>query len=173
MYFWFEPPPRGLRGGMGKVAECDVVVGCILFGMHFSQSKNALLLNFRLFHMTQTNCKLLKRRWCAWDSNQYGRRRQIHWAMAAPKAQLYLGNIILQVKVCPTESLAPLRETKLKNKYMGWTLTYYSRAVVVDKWSACLPSTPTTRVRIQLKPTVFYAQLKPKINKMRAGLAHL
>ena len=23
----------------GNVAECDVVVGCVLFGMHFSQSK--------------------------------------------------------------------------------------------------------------------------------------
>ena len=30
----------------GDVAECDVVVGCVLFGMHFSQSRNALLLNF-------------------------------------------------------------------------------------------------------------------------------
>ena len=29
----------------GNVAECNVVVGCFLFGMHFSQSKNALLLN--------------------------------------------------------------------------------------------------------------------------------
>ena len=31
----------------GWVAECDVVVvvGCILFGMNLSQSKNALLLN--------------------------------------------------------------------------------------------------------------------------------
>ena len=28
------------------VGECDVVVGYILFGMHFSQSKNALLLNY-------------------------------------------------------------------------------------------------------------------------------
>ena len=35
--------------GVWNVAECDVVVGCVLFDMHFSQSKNALLLNFRAF----------------------------------------------------------------------------------------------------------------------------
>ena len=31
--------------GVGEGAEFAVVVGCTLFGMHFSQSKNALLLN--------------------------------------------------------------------------------------------------------------------------------
>ena len=48
-------------------------------------------------------------------------------------------------------------------------------AVVVVKWSACLPSTPTIRVRIPLKPTVFSVILclkRTKINKKRPGLAH-
>ena len=43
-----------------------------------------------------------------------------------------------------------------------------SRAVVVVKWSACLPSTLTIRVRIPPKPTVFSVKLclkKTKINK--------
>ena len=31
--------------GAGNFAVCDVVVGCVLCCMHFSQSKNALLLN--------------------------------------------------------------------------------------------------------------------------------
>ena len=31
----------------------------------------------------------------------------------------------------------------------------FSLAVVVVKWSACSPSTPTIRVRIPLTPTVF------------------
>ena len=30
---------RFCRVGEGNITECDVVVGCILFGMHFSQSK--------------------------------------------------------------------------------------------------------------------------------------
>ena len=34
---------------IGEGAECDVVVGCNLFSMHFSQSKNALLLDFNLY----------------------------------------------------------------------------------------------------------------------------
>ena len=49
-----------------------------------------LFVYFRSFHtpiqMTNTNWK--KHRWCAWDSNpgrQDGRRRRIHWAIAAPQ----------------------------------------------------------------------------------------
>ena len=45
---------------------------------------------FRLFNMLQF--KLKKRRWCAWDSNpgrQDGRRKRIHWAMAAPLKRLF------------------------------------------------------------------------------------
>ena len=38
----------GGRGGQGAWTEFAVVVGCILFHMHFSQSKNALLLNYGL-----------------------------------------------------------------------------------------------------------------------------
>ena len=30
---------RVLWGGFGDIAECDVVVGCVLFGMHCSQQK--------------------------------------------------------------------------------------------------------------------------------------
>ena len=48
-------------------------------------------------------------------------------------------------------------------------------AVVVVKWSAFLPSTPTIRVRIPLKSTVFSVILclkRTKINKKRPGLAH-
>ena len=48
-------------------------------------------------------------------------------------------------------------------------------AVVVVKWSACSPSTPTIRVRIPLKPKVFSIILclkRTKINKKRPGLAH-
>ena len=36
---------RGRGRGRGEGTECDVVVGCVLYGKHFSQSKNALLLN--------------------------------------------------------------------------------------------------------------------------------
>ena len=32
---------------------------------------------------------------------------------------------------------------------------YLNRAVVVVKWSACSPSTPTIRVRIPLRSTIF------------------
>ena len=55
-----------------------------------------LFVYFRYFHDAKTNIastmrmcdyKWKKRGWCAWDSNpgrQVGRRRRIHWAMAAP-----------------------------------------------------------------------------------------
>ena len=53
-----------------------------------------LFVYFRCFHIPiqMTNIqfeqfKLKKRRWCAWDSNpgrHDGRRRRIHWAIAAP-----------------------------------------------------------------------------------------
>ena len=48
-----------------------------------------------------------------------------------------------------------------------------SWAVVVVKWSARSPSTPTIRVRIPLTPTVFLYKLclkKMKINKKKAGV---
>ena len=46
---------------------------------------------FSFFSHSNSNdkYKLKKHRWCAWDSNpgrQDGRRRRIHWAMAAPHA---------------------------------------------------------------------------------------
>ena len=46
----------------------------------------------------------------------------------------------------------------------------------VVKWSACLPSTPTIRVRIPLKPKVFSIILclkRTKINKKEAGVGPL
>ena len=48
-----------------------------------------LFVYFRSFHIPiqMTNINWKKHRWCAWDSNpgrQNGRRRRIHWAMAAP-----------------------------------------------------------------------------------------
>ena len=45
---------------MGNIAECDVVVGCVLFGMYFSQSKNALLLDFRSFLITMSIIQIKK-----------------------------------------------------------------------------------------------------------------
>ena len=47
-----------------------------------------LFVYFRIFHKTQININWKMCRWCALDSNpgwQDGRRRQIHWAMAAPQ----------------------------------------------------------------------------------------
>ena len=44
------------QNNRGDVAEFDVVVGCVLFSMHFTQSKNALILNFT---MTSTHGFLL------------------------------------------------------------------------------------------------------------------
>ena len=41
---------------------------------------------FRLFHIIKINLNWYKHRWCAWDSNpghQDGKRRRVHWAMAA------------------------------------------------------------------------------------------
>ena len=49
-------------------------------------------------------------------------------------------------------------------------------AVVVVKWSACSPSTPTIRVRISLKPTVFPVKFvfEKKENKQKdAGVGPL
>ena len=49
-------------------------------------------------------------------------------------------------------------------------------AVVVVKWSACPPSTPTIRVRIPLKSTIFCKIVVEKNNnkqKKRNGLANL
>ena len=40
-----------------------------------------------------------------------------------------------------------------------------SRAVVVVKWSACSPSTPTIRVRIPQKPSVFSVKCVLEKNK--------
>ena len=42
--------------------------------------------------MTNTVQNLTIKRWCAWDSNpggHDGRRRRIHWAMAAPKIKYF------------------------------------------------------------------------------------
>ena len=47
--FWVgSTPAQSLRGGGegGSASEFAVVVGCIFFSLHFSQSKNALLLNY-------------------------------------------------------------------------------------------------------------------------------
>ena len=46
------------------------------------------------------------------------------------------------------------------------------RAVVVVKWSACSPLTPTIRVRIMLKPTVLVFEKDENKHKKRPGLAH-
>ena len=48
MYFLFFDLSPGGGMGQGAWTEFAVVVGCILFHMHFSQSKNALLLNYGL-----------------------------------------------------------------------------------------------------------------------------
>ena len=63
------------------------------FFLKMGQSR-PLFVYFRCFHIPiqMTNIqfeqfKLKKRRWCAWDSNpgrHDGRRRRIHWAIAAP-----------------------------------------------------------------------------------------
>ena len=48
--------------------------------------------------------------------------------------------------------------------------------VVGVKWSACLPSTPTIRVRIPLKPNIFSIILclkRTKINQKEAGVGPL
>ena len=52
-------------------------------------------------------------------------------------------------------------------------LKYYRWAVVVVKWSACLPSSPTIRVRIPLKSIIFLEKLllkRTKINKKESGV---
>ena len=49
------------------------------------------------------------------------------------------------------------------------------RAVVVVKWSACLPYTPTIQVRITQTCTVFSVNLcvkRTKINTKKPGQAH-
>ena len=43
---------------------------------------------------------------------------------------------------------------------------------VVVKWSACSPSTPTIRVRIQLTPTVFSVKFVFEKNKNKQKEAH-
>ena len=58
-------------------------------------------LNFRPFlnAMTNTVQNLTIKRWYAWDSNpggHDGRRRRIHWAMAAPKIKYFLSKTSLQ-----------------------------------------------------------------------------
>ena len=64
------------------------------FPIYKKGQSRPLFVYFRSFHIPiqMTNIqfeqyKLKKHRWCAWDSNprwQYGSRRQIHWAIAAP-----------------------------------------------------------------------------------------
>ena len=58
----------------------------IFYFLKWGQSQ-ALFVYIRLFHMTQFKYKLIKRRWCAWDSNlgqNDERCRRNHWAKAAP-----------------------------------------------------------------------------------------
>ena len=50
MYMQVHYTHIGANDGRGDITDGDVVVGCVLFGMHFSQSKNALLLNLFLNH---------------------------------------------------------------------------------------------------------------------------
>ena len=48
---------------------------------------------WQIYNLNNINWK--KRRWCAWDSNpgrQDGRRRQIHWAIAAPLVTAFFHN---------------------------------------------------------------------------------
>ena len=57
---------------------------CFIFVLFSFQFK------WQTYHLNNINWK--KHRWCAWDSNpgrQYGRRRRIHWAMAAPHLDSY------------------------------------------------------------------------------------
>ena len=62
-----------------------------------------------------------------------------------------------------------------QNKQMTLTIQE-AWALVVVKWSACSPSSPTIWVRIPLKSTILLVKLylkRTKINKKRQGLAHL
>ena len=61
-----------------------------VFGF-FKWANPSLFLLILVFSSCQnSNIIWLKHKWCAWESNpewQYGRRRRIHWAMAAPLDQ--------------------------------------------------------------------------------------
>ena len=46
-------------------------------------------------------------------------------------------------------------------------------AVVVVKWSACLTSTPTIRVRIPMKPKVFFCKFVFEKNENKAGVGRI
>ena len=71
-----------------------------------------------------------------------------------------------------------IRAKKIKNSQIIVAIKYNNhfsliRAVVVVKWSAYLLSTPTNRVRMLLKPSVFSGNFlleKSKINKKKSGL---
>ena len=93
-----------------------------------------------------------KCRWCAWDSNlgrQDGRRRQIHWAMAAPQMRWSWRQLT----------------TTFENETVKWKLQNDAERQTgigrdserknmrgVVKWSSCLPSSPTIRIQIPQEP---------------------
>ena len=65
--------------------------------------------------------------------------------------------------------------TMRSNLGMGYQARDENMRVVV-KWSACSPSTPTIRVQIPLKPTIFSVILylkRTKINKKESGVGPL
>ena len=60
----------------------------VLFFLNGPMPASFLMFIFVFSKWYNSNLNWKKLRWCAWDSNpgrQDGRRRQIHWAMAAPQ----------------------------------------------------------------------------------------
>ena len=104
-----------------------------------------LFLYFRLF------CKQLPVDNCSIKVASDWIRTRVFWYRKQPRCQL-----------CHNHCPAAVKEFNwLKSRGPWW-------------WSACSPSTPTIRVRIPLKPTVFSVKLclkRTKINKKRPGLA--
>ena len=75
---------------------CDLLC-CNLLSFFFYWPIPASFCLFSFFSHSNSNSndkyKLKKHRWCAWDSNpgrQDGRRRRIHWAIAAPLSFIFL-----------------------------------------------------------------------------------
>ena len=80
------------------------------------------------------------------------------WPGSRPRGQVPISFILIK----PTLNVG-------KQRLFYW-------AVVVVKWSACSPSTPTIRVWIPLMPTVFSVKFEFEGNEnkqKRPGLAHL
>ena len=100
MIYWAPKSNPFNETPLGDVTLCQMTTQLPTFFLKNGVIQASISVYFRLFNMSQLKfkIKLIKHRWCTWDSNpgrQDGRCRLIHWATAAPLSITNLSRKVL------------------------------------------------------------------------------